>query len=224
MPIDLDKRKDIPLAVKVKFENHPGELFIISGPSGVGKGTICSKLLEDAQDFELSVSATTRQPREGEVDGVNYFFLEKEEFLNQIEDGGFLEYAEVFGNYYGTPRKPVEEKLANGIDVLLEIDVQGAAKVKEAYPEGIFIFILPPSLKELRNRLVKRGKDSAEVIEKRLSMAMEEIKEMFTYDYFVINDDLETAVELVESIVDAEHVRVQDHGLEMLKIYEEEQE
>lgn len=212
------------MAVKVKFENHPGELFIISGPSGVGKGTICSKLLEDAHDFELSVSATTRQPREGEVDGVNYFFLEKEEFLNQIEDGGFLEYAEVFGNYYGTPRKPVEEKLANGIDVLLEIDVQGAAKVKEAYPEGIFIFILPPSLKELRNRLVKRGKDSAEVIEKRLSMAMEEIKEMFTYDYFVINDDLETAVELVESIVDAEHVRVQDHGLEMLKIYEEEQE
>ena len=204
-------------------EIRPGELFIVSGPSGVGKGTICKRLIEETEGIELSVSATTREPREGEVDGVNYYFMDKDAFQERIDQGGFLEYAEVFGNFYGTPLKPVEEKLAKGIDVLLEIDVQGGAKVKEVYPEGIFLFILPPSLEELRNRLIKRGKDSMEVIEHRLSIAMEEIRQMFGYDYFVVNDDLEEAVRLVKAIVTAEHARVQDHGLELLKIYEEEE-
>ena len=203
--------------------SRPGELFIISGPSGAGKGTICRKVLEEKTDIVLSVSATTRAPREGEVDGVNYYFIDKEEFRRRIENDGFLEYAEVFDNYYGTPKQNVMEKLEAGNDVLLEIDVQGAAQIKKNFPEGIFVFILPPSLSELRNRLEKRGTDSQEVIEKRLSMAMSEIREMFEYDYFVVNDDLEEAVELTKAIVDAEHSRVQDHGLELLKIYEEEE-
>ena len=200
----------------------PGELFIVSGPSGVGKGTICRELMKDMTDICLSVSATTRAPREGEVDGVNYYFLDKETFMDRVKNNGFLEYAEVFGNYYGTPRAKVEEKLAAGEDVLLEIDVQGAKQIKENYPEGIFIFILPPTLAELRRRLEKRGKDTAEVIEHRLSLALDEIRQMFTYDYFVVNDDLAEAVDKVRSIVIAEHGRVQDHGLELLKIYEEE--
>lgn len=200
-----------------------GELFIVSGPSGAGKGTICRKVLEEKKDIALSVSATTRAPREGEVDGVNYYFIDKEEFEKRIAEGGFLEYAEVFGNFYGTPKQNVMEKLEAGNDVLLEIDVQGAAQIKKNFPEGIFVFILPPTLAELRNRLEKRGTDSAEVIEKRLSMAMSEIREMFKYDYFVVNDDLEEAVALTKAIVDAEHSRVQDHGLELLKIYEEEE-
>lgn len=200
----------------------PGELFIVSGPSGVGKGTICRELMKDMTDICLSVSATTRAPREGEVDGVNYYFIDKETFMERVANNGFLEYAEVFGNYYGTPRAKVEEKLAAGEDVLLEIDVQGAKQIKENYPEGIFIFILPPTLAELRRRLEKRGKDTAEVIEHRLSFALDEIRQMFTYDYFVVNDDLAEAVDKVRSIVIAEHGRVQDHGLELLKIYEEE--
>ena len=202
---------------------RPGELFIVSGPSGVGKGTICRRLIEEKKDIVLSVSATTRAQREGEVEGVNYYFMDKEDFEKIIAEDGFLEYAEVFGNYYGTPRKMVEEQLSQGNDVLLEIDVQGAMKVKEVCPEGIFIFILPPNLAELRNRLEKRGTDSQEVIEKRLSLAIEEIRQMFGYDYFVVNDDLEEAVAKVHDIVSAEHARVQDHGLELLRIYEEEQ-
>ena len=202
---------------------HPGELFIVSGPSGTGKGTICKRLLTEMPHLELSVSATTREKREGEEEGVNYYYLDKETFKKRIEEGGFLEYAEVFGNYYGTPRKMVEERLSQGKDVVLEIDVQGAKQIKETYPEGIFIFILPPSLEELRNRLIKRGTDTMEVIENRLSQAMGEIRQMFEYDYFVVNDDLDEAVDVTRSIVIAEHGRVADHGLELLKIYEEEE-
>ena len=203
--------------------NHPGELFIISGPSGAGKGTICKALLEDAENMVLSISATTREPREGEVHGENYFFIDKETFLTRIDEGGFLEYAEVYENYYGTPKDYVIEKLQQGIDVVLEIDIQGARKVKESYPEGIFIFILPPSLKELRKRLINRGRDSMEEIEKRLSKTMEEIHQIHYYDYFVVNDDLEIAVSEVESIVTAEHDRVIDHGEELIKMFEEEE-
>lgn len=201
---------------------HPGELFIISGPSGAGKGTICKHLLEDAENMVLSISATTREPREGEVHGESYYFIDKETFVTRIEEGGFLEYAEVFDNYYGTPKENVVEKLAQGIDVVLEIDIQGAKKVKESYPEGIFIFILPPSLKELRRRLIGRGTDSMEVIEKRLSKSLDEIREIHAYDYFVINDDLDVAVAEVEAIVTAEHDRVIDHGAELVKMFEEE--
>ncbi len=201
---------------------HPGELFIISGPSGAGKGTICKELLEDAENMVLSISATTREPREGEVHGEHYFFIDKETFLTRIEEGGFLEYAEVYENYYGTPKDNVIQKLQEGIDVVLEIDIQGAMKVKENYPEGIFIFILPPSLKELRRRLINRGRDSMEEIEKRLSKTMDEIRQIHSYDYFVVNDDLEVAVSEVESIVTAEHDRVVDHGAELVKMFEEE--
>ena len=203
--------------------NHPGELFIISGPSGAGKGTICKHLLEDAVNMVLSVSATTRAPREGEVHGEHYFFIDKETFVTRIEEGGFLEYAEVFDNYYGTPKENVVEKLEQGIDVVLEIDIQGAKKVKETYPEGIFIFILPPSLKELRRRLIGRGTDTMEVIEKRLAKSLDEIREIYSYDYFVINDDLDIAVAEVEAIVTAEHDRVVDHGAELVKMFEEEE-
>jgi len=201
---------------------HPAELFVISGPSGAGKGTITRRLIEEAENMELSVSATTRDPREGEVDGVHYHFLGKEEFLARVDAGGFLEFAEVYGNYYGTPRQNVVDKLTSGIDVILEIDIQGAMKVKEAYPEGIFIFILPPSLAELRRRLIGRGTDTMEVIENRLSKTMDEIRQIHSYDYFVVNDDLDTAVAEVRAIVTAEHDRVIDHGAELVKMFEEE--
>ena len=149
---------------------HKGKLFIISGPSGAGKGTICKELLAQTSrdDVQLSVSMTTRNPRAGETDGVSYYFVSKEEFLHRIEAGGLLEYAEVYGNYYGTPKQPVVEKLAAGIDVILEIDMQGALKVKENYPDGVFIFILPPSMTELRKRLTGRGTETPEAIELRL--------------------------------------------------------
>lgn len=198
-----------------------GELFVISGPSGAGKGTIVERLIRDTE-MELSVSATTRAPRPGEREGVSYYFIDRDEFRARIDAGGFLEYAEVYGNYYGTPRQNVTDKLAGGIDVVLEIDIQGAMKVKRSYPEGIFIFILPPSLAVLRERLTGRGTDSGETIELRLSKTREEIAQVGGYDYFVINDDLEEAVRRVEAIVLAEHSRVDDHKEEILEKYEEE--
>ena len=134
-------------------EKHPGKLFVLSGPSGAGKGTICKRLLEETEDLSLSVSMTTRQPRTGEIDGVSYFFTDVETFENHIAGGELLEFAKVYGNYYGTPKRAVLEKLARGTDVILEIDMQGALKVKENYPDGVFIFILPPSMSELRKRL-----------------------------------------------------------------------
>ena len=202
--------------------HHGAELFVISGPSGAGKGTICKALVERFPGIELSVSATTRAPREGEVDGVNYYFLDKETFEERIAVGGFLEYAEVYGNYYGTPKQKVLNKLEAGVDVLLEIDIQGAKKVREVYPEGIFIFILPPSKAELRRRLEGRGTDSPEVIEARLAETMNEIHQIHEYDYFVINDDLEVAINEAMSIITAEHDRVMDHGDELIRMFEEE--
>ena len=202
-----------------------GRLFIISGPSGVGKGTIVSELLRRQGDrLDLSVSATTREPREGEKDGISYFFLTEEEFLKRVENGGFLEHASVHGHFYGTPRPPVEEKLEQGHDVILEIDVQGAMQVKDNFSGGVFIFILPPSLKELRRRLIGRRTDTMEVIEKRLAKSLDEIREIHSYDYFVVNDDLDIAVAEVEAIVTAEHDRVVDHGAELVKMFEEEKE
>ena len=151
-------------------DKHAGKLFILSGPSGAGKGTICKELLAQTSrdDVQLSVSMTTRNPRNGETEGASYYFVSKEEFLRKIEAGGLLEHAEVYGNYYGTPKQPVIEKLAAGIDVILEIDMQGALKVKENYPDGVFIFILPPSMSELRKRLTGRGTETSEAIEMRL--------------------------------------------------------
>jgi len=186
---------------------NKGRLFVISGPSGTGKGTICKELIKDDK-IRLSVSMTTRNPREGEVHGVSYYFATKEEFLHKIEAGGFLEYAEVFGNYYGTPKMEVLELLDEGIDVLLEIDVQGALQIKEVYPEAVLVFILPPSMEELRARLTGRGTETQDVVERRLGEAAKEISYVKQYDYAVINDDLNEAIENVKTVIKASHFGV----------------
>lgn len=192
------------------YSKYPGKLFIISGPSGAGKGTICKRLIEDsdAGKIELSISMTTREKRVGEVEGESYYFISEEKFLKKISDGGFLEHAQVYGNFYGTPKEKVLEKLSEGVDVVLEIDIQGALKVKEAYPEGIFIFILPPSMSILRKRLTGRGTDSMETIDMRLSQTFEELSYIEEYDYVVVNGELDEAVNRVKAVVIAEHSRV----------------
>lgn len=203
-------------------EKHPGKLFVLSGPSGAGKGTICKKLLEETEKLELSVSMTTRSPRPGEVEGISYFFTEKEKFEEHIRCGNLLEHAQVYGNYYGTPRAPVLEKLAAGIDVILEIDMQGALKVKESYPDGVFIFILPPSMSELRKRLTGRGTETAEAIELRLGETLKELSYIEKYDYCVVNGVLEEAVARVKAIVVAEHSKVAFTAEELIASYKEE--
>lgn len=185
-----------------------GCLIVVSGPSGTGKGTVCSALLEKHKEIAYSISATTRQPRTGEVDGVNYYFLAKNVFEKMIEDGELLEWAEVYGNYYGTPLKKIQERLADGQDILLEIDTQGAMSVKEKFPDEIYIYIMPPSLKELERRLKTRGTDSAESIERRLKSAAGEMEIAERYNYIVVNEQVEQAVEQIAAIVDAEHCRV----------------
>lgn len=192
------------------YSKYPGKLFIVSGPSGAGKGTICKRLIEDsdAGKIELSISMTTREKRVGEVEGESYYFISEEKFLQKISDGGFLEHAQVYGNFYGTPKEKVLEKLSEGVDVVLEIDIQGALKVKEAYPEGIFIFILPPSMSILRKRLTGRGTDSMETIDMRLSQTFEELSYIEEYDYVVVNGELDEAVNRVKAVVIAEHSRV----------------
>ena len=185
-----------------------GTLFVISAPSGTGKGTVIKALLDrHKDDVFLSVSATTRPPRDGEIDGVHYYFKEKDEFKKMISDNGFLEWACFCDNYYGTPKKVVDEKLNLGIDVLLEIEIQGAMKIMESYTEAVFIFILPPSFEELRNRLVNRNTESYDVIEKRLKTARDEFGYAEKYDYVVINDIVENAVSDIESILTAEKCR-----------------
>ena len=201
---------------------NTGKLFVLSGPSGAGTGTICKRLLEETDKLDLSVSMTTRKPRVGETEGVSYFFTEKEVFQEHIKKGNLLEYAEVYGNYYGTPKTPVLDKLSRGIDVILEIDMQGALKVKESYPDGVFIFILPPSMTELRKRLTGRGTETAEAIELRLGEALKELSYIDKYDYCVVNGVLEEAVARVKAIVVAEHSKVAFTAEELIESYKEE--
>lgn len=186
-----------------------GLLIVFSGPSGVGKGTVRKEIFSTPDHkFEYSVSMTTRPQRPGEVDGVDYFFRTREEFEELIRQGQMLEYAEYVGNYYGTPLTYVNETLDRGIDVFLEIEVQGALQVKKKVPDGVFIFLTPPDLGELQERLVGRGTDSQEVIAKRIEKAKEEIALMREYDYAVVNDEVPLAAERVKRIIEAEHFRV----------------
>lgn len=186
-----------------------GLLIVFSGPSGVGKGTVRKEIFESSDNkFEYSVSMTTRPQRPGEVDGVDYFFRTREEFEELIRQGQMLEYAEYVGNYYGTPLTYVNETLDRGVDVFLEIEVQGALQVKQKVPDGVFIFLTPPDLEELKERLVGRGTDSSEVIAQRIERAKEEIALMREYDYAVVNDEVPLAAERVKRIIEAEHFRV----------------
>ncbi|WP_273718400.1 guanylate kinase [Leuconostoc mesenteroides] len=186
-----------------------GLLIVLSGPSGVGKGTVRKAIFEEESiDFQYSISATTRQPRAGEVDGEDYFFVTREQFEEKINNGDMLEYAKYVSNYYGTPKSFIDETLASGRDVFLEIDVQGALQVKSKMPEGIYIFLTLPDLANLRDRLVGRGTDSADVIEKRVAAARDELKMMINYDYTVENDVVSNAVERIKSIITAERLRV----------------
>lgn len=184
-----------------------GTLIVLSGFSGVGKGTVIAQVRARRPDIYYSVSFTTRAPREGEQDGVNYYYISRDEFQARIKRGEFLEYAEYVGNYYGTSMQVIREKLDQGIDVMLEIEVQGAATVREKMPESVSLFIAPPSFDELSRRLRQRGTDSEEKIQKRLEMAHREVKEVERYDYIVINDTVEQAATEVIAILTAEDCR-----------------
>lgn len=200
---------------------YKGLLFVVSGPSGAGKGTICEKLA-DKFDIHLSVSMTTRFPRPGEIEGKSYYFTREEAFKEELAKEGLLEYAKVYGNYYGTPRDKVMEQLKSGRDVVLEIDIQGAMQIRESYPAGKFIFILPPSMAELRKRITGRGSETEEAINLRMKEALKEVSYIDKYDYCVINGELDEAVNRVEAIITAEHSRVSENIYELIRGYEEE--
>jgi len=187
-----------------------GLLIVLSGPSGVGKGTVRAAVFANNQfQYVYSVSATTRAQRPGEVDGKDYYFVSREDFETMIQNEDLLEYAEYVGNYYGTPIQKIEENLAAGHDVFLEIEVQGAMKVKERMPEGIFIFLAPPNLEELESRITGRGTDAAHVIQERMATAKEEIELMQHYDYVVVNDQVQHAVDKINAIIQSEHLKVE---------------
>lgn len=189
------------------MKDESGILFVLSGPSGVGKGTVRKRLFEEETDLQYSISMTTRTMRPGEKEGVDYFYRSKEEFEEMARNNELLEYAKYVNNYYGTPRAYVEETLAEGKDVFLEIEVQGALQVKENFPEGVFIFLFPPSLEELKNRIINRGTETEDLVVNRLLEARKEIEMMSAYDYVVVNDDVGKAVERIKAIIQSEHLR-----------------
>ena len=199
-----------------------GILFILSGPSGVGKGTVRKKLFKQATNLKYSISITTREKRPGERDGIDYFFKTKEEFQKLIEQDQLLEYAKYVNNYYGTPRNYVEEELANGNDVFLEIEVQGALQVKKNFPKGVFIFLFPPSLEELKNRIISRGTESSELVKNRLKEAKKEIDLMSEYDYVVVNDRVDLAVRKIQAIIQSEHCKRERIEKQYKKILEDD--
>ena len=186
-----------------------GVLTVVSGFSGAGKGTVMKRLIQKYDDYALSISVTTRNPREGERDGIEYFFKTKEEVESMIENDEFLEYARYVDNYYGTPRFYVEEMLAKGKNVILEIEIQGAMQIKAKNPEAVLVFVTPPSFEELRNRLVGRGTETADVIESRLRRASEEAEGMLSYDYILVNDQVEDCVDRLHQIILSERARAQ---------------
>ena len=202
-------------------QSNRGSLIILSGPSGAGKGTIHNELLKNNKHLKYSVSMTTRKQRVGEKEGIDYFFVSEEEFLKEIEKDSFLEYAKVHGNYYGTLKRVVDKDLDNGYDVILELDIQGALNIKTKNLDGIFIFIMPPSMEELKNRLVKRGTETKEQLIERFKNAYKEINEFSKYNYVVINDEVETAVRKVEAIMLAEKCRVE--RIEEFEVHNQEE-
>ncbi|MEB7675694.1 guanylate kinase [Staphylococcus saprophyticus] len=190
------------------MDNEKGLLIVLSGPSGVGKGTVRKKIFNDpSTSYKYSISMTTRDKRQGEVDGVDYFFKAKSEFEELIKQDQFIEYAEYVGNYYGTPVQYVKDTMDRGHDVFLEIEVEGAKQVRKKFPDALFIFLAPPSLDHLRERLVGRGTESSEKIQSRVHEARKEVEMMNLYDYVVVNDEVELAKQRIQSIVEAEHLK-----------------
>lgn len=199
-----------------------GLLLVVSGPSGAGKGTVCKKVIEDNNNIIISVSATTRKPRVGEVEGVSYFYKTKEEFEDMIKNGQLLEHARVYDNYYGTPKQAIYDQLENGTDVILEIEMQGAMQIRKKYPQAVFIFILPPSLTELKNRIVNRGTETVEQIEKRMSSAYSEIELIKDYDYYVFNESITYSAEQIMNIVNSERLKVVRYKDEIIDMFKKE--
>ena len=191
--------------------NHQGILVVVSGFSGAGKGTLMKELLKRYDNYALSISATTRAPREGETDGKEYFFVTKEQFEKMRDERKLVEYAQYVNNYYGTPKEYVEQKMAEGKDVILEIEIQGALKVKTRFPDALLLFVTPPSAEELRRRLVGRGTETLEVINARLARAAEEASGMEAYDYLLINDDLDRCVEEMHQLIQLQHRKTSYH-------------
>lgn len=198
-----------------------GVLIVVSGFSGAGKGTLMKRLLERYDNYALSISMTTRGPRPGEENGKHYFFVDKNIFEEKIKNDGLLEYADYCGNYYGTPRAYVEECLGSGRDVILEIEIQGALKIKKKFPDAVLVFVTPPNAEELKRRLTGRGTETEEVIQKRLSRAVEEAEGIESYDYIVVNDELDKCVEDIHAIVTASHCRAAKSILRIEKISRE---